>query len=168
MGVCGDRTLVSPDLGSDSLELANCMVDPRKTYGEMACLWGSGVTYGEMRQACSCMGKLRYHMGRWPVYGRSRNRMGNESRMKNRNMEAGGDGSAWGPPDRMGSLSQWQTWRDLRALRIFATTGSAARVWAPPDWTALLVHCSIFGGFHSFQALVNSGDLCRSLFKSVF
>ena len=28
--------------------------------------------------------------------------MGNESRMKNRNMEAGGGGSAWGSPDRMG------------------------------------------------------------------
>ena len=53
-----------------------------------------------------------------------------------------------------GSLSQWQTWRDLRTLHIFATTGSAARAWAPPDWTALLlVHCSIFGGFHSFSFL---------------
>ena len=107
--------------------------------------------------------------GGGPCVGRPRNRMGNESRMKNRNMEAGGGGSAWGPPDRMGSLSQWQTWRDLRTLHIFATTGSAARAWAPPDWTALLlVHCSIFGGFHSFQALVNSSDLYRSLFKSVF
>ena len=68
--------------------------------------------------------------------GRPRNRMGNESRMKNRNMEAGGGGSAWGSPNRMGSLSQWQTWRDLRTLHIFATTGSAARAWAPPDRTA--------------------------------
>ena len=89
-------------------------------------------------------------MGRWPAYGdllkrmgkcvrrvvvwgnrdtvwgggscvgRPRNRMGNESRMKNRNVEAGGGGSARGPPDRMGSLSQWQTWRDLRTLHIFA------------------------------------------------
>ena len=91
--------------------------------------------------------------GGGPCVGRPRNRMGNESRMKNRNMEAGGGGSAWGPLDRMGSLSQWQTWRDLRTLHIFATTGSAARAWAPPDWTALLlVHCSIFGGFHSFHS----------------
>ena len=57
-----------------------------------------------------------------------------------------------GPPDRMGSLSQWQTWRDLWTLHIFTTTWSAARAWAPPDWTALLlVHCSIFGSFHSFR-----------------
>ena len=27
--------LVSPGLESDSLELVDCMVDPRKTYGEM-------------------------------------------------------------------------------------------------------------------------------------
>ena len=53
--------------------------------------------------------------------------MGNESRMKNRNMEAGGGDSAWGPSDRMGSLSQWQTWRDLRTLHIFATTESATK-----------------------------------------
>ena len=56
--------------------------------------------------------------------GRPRNRMENESRMKNRNMEAGGGGSAWGPPDRMGSLSQWQTWRDLWALRILQQPGA--------------------------------------------
>ena len=142
---------------------------------------GSAVTMGEWpayEDLPRCMGRCVRRVVVWgnrdtvwgggPCVGRPRNRMGNESRMKNRNMEAGGGGSAWWPPDRMGSLSQWQTWRDLRALRIFATTGSAARVWAPPDWTALLVHCSIFGGFHSFQALVNSGDLCRSLFKSVF
>ena len=37
------------------------------------------------------------------------------------------------PPGRMGSLPQWQT------LHIFATAGSAARAWAPLDWTALLL-----------------------------
>ena len=77
----GPKTLVSLDLGSDSLELVNCMVDPRKTYGEM-------------HQACGCMGKPRYRMGGGLCVGRQRNRMGNESRMKNRNMEAGGGGSA--------------------------------------------------------------------------
>ena len=46
---------------------------------------------------------------------------------------AGGGGPVWGPPDRMGSLPQWQT------LHIFATAGSAARAWAPLDWTALLL-----------------------------
>ena len=46
---------------------------------------------------------------------------------------AGGGGRVWGPPDRMGSLPQWQT------LHIFATAGSAARAWAPLDWTALLL-----------------------------
>ena len=68
--------LVSPDLDSGSLELVDCMADPRKTYGEMARLWGSAKTYGEMRQACGCMGKPRYRMGRWPVYGMPLNRMG--------------------------------------------------------------------------------------------
>ena len=38
-------------------------------YGRMAGLWGSGVAYGEMRQACGRMGEPRYHMGRWPVWG---------------------------------------------------------------------------------------------------
>ena len=52
----GPKTLVSLDLGSDSLELADCMVDPRKTYGEM-------------RQACGCMGKPRYRMGRRSMCG---------------------------------------------------------------------------------------------------
>ena len=32
------RSLVSPKMDSDSLELVDCMADPRKTYGEMAWL----------------------------------------------------------------------------------------------------------------------------------
>ena len=51
------------------LELADCMADPRKPYGEMTSLLGSAVTYGEMRQACGCMGKPRYRMGRRPMCG---------------------------------------------------------------------------------------------------
>ena len=41
VGLVGDlrgRTLVSPKMDSDSLELVDCMADPRKTYGEMAWL----------------------------------------------------------------------------------------------------------------------------------
>ena len=48
VGDLRSRTLVSPKMDSDSLELVDCMADPRKTYGEMAWLWGSAVTYGEM------------------------------------------------------------------------------------------------------------------------
>ena len=71
-----NRLLFSSGLESDFLELVDCMGDQRKTYGEMACLWGSVKMYGEMRQACGCMGKPRYRMGRWPVYGMPLNRMG--------------------------------------------------------------------------------------------
>ena len=51
------------------LELADCMADPRKPYGKMTNLWGSAATYGEMRQACGCMGKPRCRMGRRPMCG---------------------------------------------------------------------------------------------------
>ena len=135
--ICGDRTLVSPKLKSDfwSLWIVWGIRGNRMgrwpgyggsgvAYGRMADLWGSAKTYGEMRQACGRMGKPRYHMGRWLVCGRPRNRMGNEGHMKNRNMEAGGGGSVWGPPDRMGSLSQWQTWRDLRTCIFLQQPGA--------------------------------------------
>ena len=93
------RSLVSPDLGSDSLELADCMVDPRKTYGEMAWLWGSAKTYGEMRQACGRMGKPRYRMGRWPVYGKPWNRMGSRK-------------NVWEMPQGMGNgVGVWEAAR---------------------------------------------------------
>ena len=82
--------LVSSSLGSNSLELADCMADPRKPYGEMADLWGSAVTYGEMRRRVAVWGNRDTVWGGGPCVGRPRNRMENESRMKNRNMEAGG------------------------------------------------------------------------------
>ena len=95
--------------------------------------WIRGKRMGKCVRRVVVWGNRDTVWGGGPCVGRPRNRMGNESRMKNRNMEAGGGGSAWWPPDRMGSLSQWQTWRDLWALHIFATTGSATRAWAPPD-----------------------------------
>ena len=76
-------------------------------YGKMACVGGRGIAW----RAAKTYGKCH---GIWepaPAYGE--------------------------PPDRMGSLPQWQAWRDLRALHIFATAGSAAKTWAPLDWTAL-------------------------------
>ena len=106
---------------------------PRKPYGEMTSLWGSAVTYGEMRQACGCMGKPRYRMGRRPMCGEAAESHGERKSHEKPEYGSGRRRLGMGPPDRMGSLSQWQTWRDLRTLHIFATTGSAARAWAPPD-----------------------------------
>ena len=82
------------------------MADPRKPYGEMARLWGSAKTYGEMRQACDRMEKPRYHMGRRPVYGRPRNRMGSRENVWE-NASGMGTAPAYGrPPGHMGNQNR--------------------------------------------------------------
>ena len=71
-GLVGDLWNRNAGLGEikvEFLELADCMADPRKPYGKMTNLWGSAATYGEMRQACGCMGKPRCRMGRRPMCG---------------------------------------------------------------------------------------------------
>ena len=107
------RSLVSPDLDSGSLELADCMVDPRKTYGEMAGLWGSAKTYGEMRQACGRMGKPQYRMGRRPMCGEAAESHGERKSHEKpeygsgrRRLGMGAAGPAWGvcPNGRLGAI----------------------------------------------------------------
>ena len=120
-GFAGQDPLVSSSSKSIFLILRYCLADPRKPYVEMTSLWGSAVTYGEMRQACGCMGKPRYRMGRRPMCGEAVESHGERKSHEKPEYGSGRRRLGMGPPDRMGRLSQWQTWRDLRTLHIFAT-----------------------------------------------
>ena len=85
---------------------------------------GSAMTYGEIRQACGCMWKPRYRMGRRPMCGEVAESHGERKSHEKPEYGSGRRRLGMGPPDRMGSLSQWQTWRDLWALRILQQPGA--------------------------------------------